>query len=239
MTPSAQQLYEVCERTWPPARQFAQGCWTLRDGQGGGKRVSAATANGDVTGEDIAQAAAGMVAMGQAPLFMIREGEAVLDRMLADQGYHIVDPVTLYSLPIGQLTDVPIPRVTAFCIWEPLAIMREIWAQGGIGPARLAVMERAEIKTGIFSRWNEKPGGVAFAGIHGDVCMVHAVEVLSHQRRMGVAQWMMRAAAFWAQAQGAQHMSVLCVEQNKAANQLYLGLGFQPAGRYHYRHKPS
>lgn len=180
-----------------------------------------------------------MNALGQPPLFMIREGEEALDGLLERLGYRIIDPVILYVLPIEKLTDVAIPRVTAFSIWEPLAMMREIWAAGGVGPARLAVMERAKTKTGIFSRWNEKPGGVAFAGLHDGVCMVHAVEVAPSQRRQGVAQWMMRKAAFWAQAQGASHMAVLCVVQNERANRLYQALGFSEVGRYHYRHKPE
>ncbi len=239
MTPTAHQLYDVCDGTWPAARQFRAGAWTLREGQGGGKRVSAATALGEVTAADVAQAETAMAGIGQEPLFMIREGEAALDGLLESQGYQIIDPVILYTLPIAQLTDVPIPRVTAFTLWEPLAIMREVWAQGGIGPARIAVMERAARKTAILSRWNEKPGGVAFAAVHDGVCMVHAVEVVPHQRRQGVAQWMMRAAAFWGQAQGAEHLSVLCVAQNTAANALYRALGFAEAGRYHYRHRPK
>jgi GNAT superfamily N-acetyltransferase len=237
MSPTAAQLYEVCDQTWPAARRWQAGPWTLREGQGGGKRVSAATANGPVTTQDIAQAEAAMAAIGQKPLFMIREGEAALDTQLEDLGYKVIDPVIMYTAPIAALTDIPIPRVTAFNLWEPLAIMREIWAQGGVGPDRLAVMARADIKTAILSRWNEKPGGVAFAGVYDGVCMVHAVEVLPHQRRQGVAQWMMRRAAFWGQAQGASQIAVLCVEHNKAANALYQALGFTSAGRYHYRHK--
>lgn len=239
MTPDAHLLYEVCDQTWPAARRFQSGVWTLREGLGGGKRVSAATADGAVTEADVRDAEAAMAQMGQAPLFMIREGEGALDNLLEAQGYAVIDPVILYTLPIEKLTDVPIPRVTAFTLWEPLAIMREIWAAGGIGPARIAVMDRAKVKTGIFSRWNEKPGGVAFAAVHAGVCMVHAVEVVPHQRRQGVAQWMMRAAAFWGRKQGAGHLAVLCVEQNTGANALYRALGFVEAGRYHYRHLPT
>lgn len=235
MTPDAHQLYEVCDQTWPAARRWDHGVWTLRDGQGGGKRVSAATANKTVADADIDVAETVMGDMDQPSLFMIREGDDALDTMLDQRGYRIIDPVILYTLPIEKLTDVPIPRVTAFNLWEPLAIMREIWAQGGVGPARLAVMARAKTKTAIMSRWNEKPGGVAFAAVHGDVCMVHAVEVLPHQRRQGVAQWMMRRAAFWGRDQGAKYVSVLCVEDNLPANALYRALGFSKAGRYHYR----
>lgn len=237
MTPDVPQLYEAIDRTWPAARRVQADGWTLRDGQGGGKRVSAATQ--DRADARIEDAEAGMRDMGQRPLFMIRAGDDMLDAALAERGYSIVDPVNLYVLPIEQLTDVEIPRVTAFEIWEPLAMMLEIWASGGIGPERIAVMHRAEKKTAILSRWNEKPGGVAFAAIHDDICMVHAVEVLEHQRGMGVAKWMMRRAAFWAQANGATHMAILCVKTNEAANRLYQGLGFANVGHYHYRQSPD
>lgn len=173
--------------------------------------------------------------MGQTPLFMIREGDDALDAMLDARGYELIDKVVLYALPIAQLTDKPLPRVTAFTIWEPLAIMAEIWAAGGIGPERLDVMGRAACKTGVLARWNEKPGGVAFVGVHDGTAMVHAVEVLPEQRQQGVAEWMMRAAALWAEGEGASHISCLCVEANTAANRLYTKLGFTPVGSYHYR----
>lgn len=235
MTPEATKLYDVCEGTWPPARTWTQGAWTLRDGAGGGKRVSAATLTGAFDDADIPQAEAEMRAMDQTPLFMIREGDSALDAALAARGYDLIDEVVLYTIPTERLTDKPIPRVTCFTIWEPLAIMAEIWEQGGVGPARLAVMSRAQTKTGILSRWNEKPAGVAYAAVHDGVAMVHAVEVLPSQRKQGVAEWMMRAAAFWAAKQGAAHLSVLCVTQNKPANALYTKLGFTPVGTYHYR----
>jgi len=228
-------LYHVTEATWPPARRWNAGPWTLRDGAGGGKRVSAATACGDVSADDIPAAEQAMRDMGQRPLFMIRDGDEVLDGLLDNRGYALIDEVVLYTAPIASLTDQKIPPVTCFHIWEPLAIMAEIWAQGGVGPARLDVMARAQTKTGILSRWNEKPAGVAFVGVSDDVAMVHAVEVLPHQRKQGVAEWMMRAAAIWAAAQGAQEIAVLCVTANKPANALYTKLGFTAAGTYHYR----
>lgn len=239
MSVDAAALYEVSDATWPAARKWDDGPWTLRDGAGGGKRASAATARSDVTDQDIPKAEAAMKAMGQRSLFMIREGDDALDAMLAARGYDLIDEVALYTAPIGMLTDIPIPPVTCFTIWEPLAIMAEIWAKGGIGAARLAVMGRAAVKTGILNRWNEQPGGVAFAAVHNGVTMVHAVEVLEHQRKVGVAQWMMRAAAFWGAKQGAQHIAVLCATANKPANALYTKLGFTSVGTYHYRQAPQ
>ncbi len=235
MKPSLEELYGVCEQTWPPARAWQAHGATLRDGQGGGKRVSAATCEG--VPEHLKPIEAAMISMGQTPLFMIQAGEDALDKHLEANGYDIVDPVHVYSAPIGALTEKPVPPVTCFSIWEPLAIMAEIWAAGGIGPERIEVMRRASVKTGILARWQDKPAGVAFAGISGATCMVHAVEVLAHQRRNGVAQWIMRQAAFWAQEHGASWISVLCTKANVPANALYKGMGFERMGAYHYRMK--
>ena len=234
MSVPASRLYAATEATWPPARQWAVGPITLRDGQGGGQRVTAATADGSVTEAEIDAAEAAMRAEGRAPLFQMR-GNTQLDAQLAARGYQIKDTTVLYALPIDRLTDKPIPRVTAFNLWEPLAIMQEIWATDGIGPERRAVMARAAVKTSVLARWNEKPAGAAFVGCDGDVAMVHGLVVLPHQRRQGVAEWIMRRAAIWGQTQGAAHMAVLCVETNVGANALYQALGFEAVGRYHYR----
>lgn len=239
MTPSLADLFAASEGTWPAARTWRQDGFTLRDGQGGGQRVSAATADGPVTDAQITAAEDAMRAIGQQPVFCERGDTPELDEALAARGYVVKDPTTVFVLPVERLTDKPIPRVTAFTIWEPLAIMKEIWTTDGIGPARLAVMERAACKTGVLARWNEKPAGAAFVGVHQRICMVHGVVVLPQQRRQGVAEWMMRRAAFWGQAQGATHISVLCVTANKAANALYRALGFEAVGGYHYRVRPE
>jgi len=239
---SPRALYAAIDGTWPAAAKTRVGPWTIRDGRGGGKRVSAATvatAGVRVTDADIAVAEAGMCDLRQQPLFMIRDGEDGLDAVLDKRGYGIVDPTNGYAIPSSALTGIPIPRVTAFAIWEPLAIMEEIWAAGGIGPERRAVMTRAQTRTGILARWNEKPAGTAFVAIHDGIAMVHAVEVLPHQRRQGVAQWIMRRAAFWAQDNGADTLAVLTTASNGPANALYQRLGFAAVGGYHYRSRPT
>ncbi|MFW8594169.1 GNAT family N-acetyltransferase [Cribrihabitans neustonicus] len=233
----AARYYAVSEATWPAASTRRLGPVTLREGQGGGSRVSAATVEGgSASEEEIAAAEAAMRAMGQDCLFMIREGEAALDAQLAARGYEVKDPVALWTCPVAQLTDVPVPRVTAFCVWEPLAIQHEIWAAGGIGPERFAVMQRApQPKTALLGRHNDKPAGAGFVAIHDGIAMVHALEVVPQQRRSGMGKWLMRQAAFWAEQQGAKELAVLCTRANGAANRLYTALGLREAGQYHYR----
>ncbi|MGC1503352.1 MAG: GNAT family N-acetyltransferase [Sulfitobacter sp.] len=239
MTATLPDLFAASEATWPAARTWEQDGFTLREGQGGGQRVSAATALGAVTEHQITAAEKAMQAIGQRPIFCERGDTPQLDQALAARGYVIKDPTTLYVLPIERLTDVEVPPVTAFSIWEPLAIMNEIWATDGIGQARRNVMARAACKTGVLARWNEQPAGAAFVAIHKAICMVHGLVVLPHQRRQGVAEWMMRRAAFWGQSQGATHISVLCVDANAGATALYRALGFEAVGGYHYRVLPD
>lgn len=240
MIPSVHTLYAVTEATWPPASRTPAGPWMLRDGAGGGKRVSAATAESAWGEDDLVAAETAMRMLGQDALFMVREGEDALDAALELRGYEMIDPVNLYVCPIDALTDQRVPRVTAFSIWEPLAIMRDIWREGGIGPARIAVMERAVgPKTGIFGRVNDKPAGTGFCAIHDGIAMVHALEIAAPHRRKGLGVWMMRQAAHWARANGARWMSVLCTKANDGANGLYASLGMQVVGKYHYRILPN
>ncbi|MGB7318716.1 MAG: GNAT family N-acetyltransferase [Planktotalea sp.] len=235
--PSIEALYDVCGFTWPAAAETRVGPWMIRDGQGGGQRVSAATREGE--GDwDFDAAEAAMSKLGQPKLFMVRQGETELDAELELRGYQIKDPVNFYACPIAHLTDVDIPRVTAFTLWEPLQIMRDIWAAGGIDDARYHVMQRSTCtKTALLGRWNDQPAGTGYVAIYGGTAMVHALEILEHQRGMGVGKWMMRRAAVWAEEQGAGMMSVICTQANDAANALYTSLGMTLIGRYHYRIK--
>ncbi|MDP5336283.1 MAG: GNAT family N-acetyltransferase [Paracoccaceae bacterium] len=240
MMPDLAQLYDVIDGTWPAAETQVLGHVLLRRGDGGGQRVSAATALGPITPRDIDAAEAAMQAMEQPRLFQIRAGDTALDDLLARRGYVIVDPVNLYVAPVDAVATRRPPPVTAFCVWEPLAIQIDIWAKGGIGPGRLAVMQRAKgPKTSILGRLNDHPGGTAFVAIHDGIAMVHALEVLPHQRKQGMAGWFMRLAAFWARDNGASHLAVVCTEANTAANALYASLGMALVGQYHYRKHPD
>ncbi len=230
------RLFAAIDATWPAAAMVEAGPWTLREGRGGGQRVSAATAREDWRDPDIDAAERAMQLMGQTPLFMIRPGEDALDQALAARGYDVVDPVNLWAAPVDSLTDRPLPRVTAFAIWEPLAIMLEIWETAGIGPRRIAVMNRAQgPKTGLFGRVSDHPAGTGFCAIHDGIVMVHALEILDGYRGKGLGGWMMRCAAFWAAKQGAHTLAVLCTKANIPANRLYASLGFATVGEYHYR----
>lgn len=233
------QLYAAIDGTWPAAQFVTTGPWKLRDGQGGGKRVSAASTDDMVTPEDIHTAVEGLAEFGQAPLFMVKPDQSALDAQLAMLGYEVIDPCNAYAAPVEAMSDTPVPRVTILPHWEPLAIAREIWAEAGIGPARVEVMKRVKgPKVTLLGRHKDKPAGVAHVGIHENIAMLHALEILPHQRRQGMGQWFMRAAAIWAQDNGADVLTVICTKANDGANALYTSLGMQAVGGYHYRYLP-
>lgn len=236
MTPDQARLFAAVDGTWPAAAMVEAGPWTLREGRGGGKRVSAATLRGPWRDDDIAAAEKAMRLLGQAPLFMIRPQDGDLDQALDRLGYAVVDPVNLWLCPVHHLTDHRLPPVTAFTIWEPLAIMIELWHRSGIGPARIRVMERVKgPKTGLFGRLTDQPAAVGFVAVHDGIGMVHALEVMPAHRGKGLGRWMMRAAALWAVRNGAEWLAVLCTRENAAANALYSGLGMARTSGYHYR----
>lgn len=241
--PDQTRLLAAMDATWPAARLWRDGRWTLRDGQGGGKRVSAATVADDalaIAPPDIDAAETGMRALGQVPLFMLRPQDAALDRALAARGYAVVDPVVIYVAATAVLPPGPPPPLTAFPVWPPLAVMRDIWADAGIGPARLAVMERVRgPRTTILGRLADRVSGTVFVACDGAVAMVHALEVTPALRGRGAGRALMQGAAHWARAQGAAWLALAVTTANVPARALYDRFGMTVATAYHYRQHPG
>ncbi|MEM7751933.1 MAG: GNAT family N-acetyltransferase [Pseudomonadota bacterium] len=237
--PTPERLFDVLAATWPAARVLPVGPWVLRQGNGGGQRVSAATAEGAVTGDDISWAERQMRAMGQHPLFMIRTGHDGLDNQLAQRNYQVSDPTVLYVAPTDPLT-AELPLTAAMPSWPPLATQRELWANGGVGPARVAVMERATgPKTAILGRSGDVPAGTAFVAADDTIAMVHAIEVDPTQRRQGVGRRLMHACANWATDNGATWLCLAVTRANAPAIILYHALGMAEVASYHYRRAPE
>ncbi|MEO0831524.1 MAG: GNAT family N-acetyltransferase, partial [Pseudomonadota bacterium] len=227
----AEEVFRALVGTWPAAGVRETQGWLIRDGAGGGKRVSSAlaleaSADPEVLTKEMAD-----------PLVMVHGAQNGLDERLEQKGWSVVDPTVLYAVSIGEIA-VPPPLVSSFhCAWPPLRIAHELWQNGGIGADRVAVMDRAQgPKISVVARLDEKPVGVAFAAIAGNVAMVHALEVRTAARRGGAGTNMMRAAAVWAQDHGAETLAVAVTQANTGGNSLYTSLNMAVVGHYHYRH---
>lgn len=231
--PGTDTLFDVIEATWPPARAYARDGWVFRDGQGGGQRVSAATAQ--AAEPSVAALEREQTALGQPWLAMIRPGDAALDAVLDAAGYAQRDPTAVLLARAADLAGDGRP-VAVYPSWPPLAIQAEIWAEGGLDPARLDVMHRAEgQKTTFLGRVGDRPVATAYIACAEGVAMLHALEVAPDARREGVGRAVMREAAAWAMNVGAEWLSVLVVRSNAPALGLYRALGMDEVGGYHYR----
>ena len=234
MTPL--NLTAAMEPTWPAARTERLGPWLLRDGQGGGKRVSATSLVGDFDRASLTAVEAAMRHRGSPALFSLGPKDAVLDAALAERGYRLVDPVVIYAAGLKDLPQDPAPLMTTFPHWPPLGIAVDLWAEGGIDAARVAVMNRvAGPKCVILGRQNDRAAGVAFVAVHASFAFLHALEVPLLMRRKGVARNILQAAAGWANEQGASALALAVTAANDGARALYASFGMQVVGQYHYR----
>ncbi|GAB4260196.1 MAG: GNAT family N-acetyltransferase [Pararhodobacter sp.] len=231
---SADRLFAALDATWPAASEHVSGPFVLRDGAGGGKRVSATILTGDYSDAALDAAEA---AMGDPRLFQVRSGQHAFDDALAARGYAVVDPTILYEAPIAIVAEAARP-VTLLGTWPPLAIQRQIWTDGGIGPERIAVMHRVlGSRNAFIARFRNRAAGVGFVAIHDGIAMLHALHVEPDFRRQGVARYMVRGMAHWAQGQGAETFALAVTERNLAARALYSALGMSESASYHYREK--
>ncbi|MEE9454621.1 MAG: GNAT family N-acetyltransferase [Paracoccaceae bacterium] len=235
--PSADRLYAVIDTTWPAASMQEIGPFTLRRGAGGGQRVSAASLREDhFTPQDIETVEQAMDAITQPRLFMLRDQDQALGSALADRGYFIKDPVTLFAAPSAKLAALDPKGLVAIDAPEPLAVMVEIWQKGGIGAGRLHVMRRAPAPKACFlGRIMDQPAGAMYVGCDHDIAMLHALEVTPNMRRLGLGRQMMGAAGAWGLRNGAATFSLAVLTSNTAACGLYRSLGMVEVGRYHYR----
>ena len=177
-----------------------------------------------------------MRAWGQTPLFQATPQDAEADVALAAAGYQRHDPVAIYTAPATSLLTDGSEVARILRGDRRIALVEEIWRKGGIGPARFAVMDRAAgPKSFILSRLGDRPGGVGFVAVAGEIAMLHAIETLAHQRRKGAARMIVAGAARFAHEAGARTLALAVTEANEPANALYRALGMTVAGRYHYR----
>lgn len=233
-------LASAFEATWPAVEYADAGGFRVGCGLGGGGRVSSAVALGPWTEADIGAAVAIHEGWGQRPLFRVMDGDALLMAALDARAFAREVPAAIMAAPVEALTDRPLPPLAAFDIWPPLAVQHEIWNEGGIGPARQAVMMRVQgAKTALLGRTSDRPAGAGFVAAHGPVAMIHMLHIAPALRRHGVAGHLIRAAGFWAAGQGAGRLALSVRRDNAAMLALCRRMGLRELGGYGYYARPQ
>lgn len=228
-------LARAFEDTWPAADYADAGGFRVGRGLGAGGRVSSARAVGPWVADDIPAAERIHQGWDQQPIFRVLDTDPDLADALLAVGYRRESPTSIMQAPVAMLMDQVIPPLTTFAVWPPLAIQHDLWTSGTITLARQAVMGRVTgPRSSILGRIDDRAAGAAFAAVHADVAMVHAVEVLPAFRRRGLAGWMMRQAAIWAAGNGATRMALAVSRANAGARATWDRLGFAEVAGYSY-----
>jgi len=235
---NAELFWRASDLCWPPIRKKTVGPWVIREGGGGGRRVSSTTPIGDYSKEDILLAEREMQALGQPNIFQIRNKDEDLDILLKEKGYSLVDKTVIYTGNIVEISGLRVPPVTTFNVWPYLSIMKSIWEKGGITDARLSVMRRCNVrKTAILGRIENKAAGCAFISQSEGVSIIQSVFVLPQYRRKGLSRYIISEAAKWGVGEGTSYLALMTSKYNRKARNLYDGLGMKMIDTYHYRVK--
>lgn len=236
MTPNS--FWAASEICWPPLNKKNIGPWVIREGAGGGSRVSSTTANDFFTKEDIFIAENHMQLLNQKNIFQIREKDLELDNILDRLGYSLVDKTVVYGSKIAKMSSPCVPPMTAFNIWPPLRIMKDIWEIGGTTDSRISVMERCKVrKTAILGRIENKAAGCAFISEYKGIAILQALFVLPSYRRKGLARFLISESVKWVSYADSAYLALMTDKYNKEARGLYDSLGMKIIDKYHYRVK--
>ncbi|MEO0487725.1 MAG: GNAT family N-acetyltransferase [Pseudomonadota bacterium] len=234
--PTIAELGAAVWTTWPGEAVTDTPAFALRRSGDDSRRSRAATANRAVTDTEIAEAAATMRSWGQPAMFWVPSDAPEFEAQLDALGYRGHDHSDYLAGSVPQMAARTPPRVTTFEIWEPLAIMADMWAGHGISHARQQVMHRATCpKTAILGRVDAKPAATAYVGAAGRLAMLHSLVTLPNHRRKGLGAHVMAQAAIWAARQGCDWLTLAVGSDNAAAQALYASLGMEAVGQYHYR----
>ena len=223
------------EETWPAAEYRDAGGFRVGRGLGAGGRVGSARPLDGWTPQGIEAAIRQHREWDQPPLFRAARDDLPLAEALRTRGLAPSRPTAVMQIAAGRLTDATPPPLTALRSWPPLAIQSRIWSEGGIDDARQAVMRRTTLpRSAILGRIRDRAGGAAFVAVAGDVAMLHALEIAQDARRLGLAQWLVREAGFFAAENGASRLALAVTLANRPAVALYEKLGFEQVGVYDY-----
>jgi GNAT superfamily N-acetyltransferase len=191
-------------------------------------------------GEAIAEAERVMRGWDQRPLFQLTEADAALGAELSGRGYTLKDPTIFMSAPAAALAESELAPVRPVESAAPLAAMEALWALDGVGPERLAVMDRVQgAKTFLALRLVDRIVGVAFVAVDGEIAMLHAVVTAPAHRRAGVGGAGVIAAARFVRRHGAGTLALAVTEANRPARALYAGMGMRDVGGYRYFQVPD
>jgi GNAT superfamily N-acetyltransferase len=230
------------EATWPPVEVRDVAGWRVRlGGEGAGRRATSAEWAGP--GDPAAGVEAVLAAYreaGRTPRFQVWSHQPKAERALEAAGLGVEQDCDALvrdlasDWPRGDL------ETRAVMVRTRVALLDEIWARGGMTPARQAVFERAAGPRAAFlGRVGQRPAGAVGVSLDGEVAVTQALWVEPQARRSGLGSTLMAAIAAFAAGHGARVLAHAVEHGNEAALAFYARHGFARIGGYRYRAAPA
>jgi GNAT superfamily N-acetyltransferase len=241
-TPDANALERATLSTIPAPRIAFDGPFVVRAFEGGTGRANAASSLDPAPDADLAERVARIEALyaahGLPPRFRSTPLDpAGLAPLLAERGYVEKDETVILLAPIGAIAAAdPAARALPAPDADWMAVTATAEHQT---PARRREKEATPALLMVPGAWiTLHEAGEAAAVISvvaaGPVAGFFDLAVPPSHRRRGLAARAVRAAAHWAQAQGAQWLFCQVAAANAASLALNTGLGMAEAYRYRY-----
>ena len=231
--PDGAAILAAVRATWPPSDLVRSGPFDLpAETEGSRRATSARLRPGEgATVEDVAR----VEAARPGTVFGTRDGaEDALADLLRARGYVEGGVSDLMAGPVAPLLG-PLPPVTGFVHWPPLAACAALWDAHGNPAARRRPMLRSPgPKAVILLRHADRAAGALFVACHAGLAVLHMVLTLPSARRQGVGLVGLRHAAAWAAEQGAAHLALPVEADNAPAVALYRRAGLARRGGYRY-----
>lgn len=164
-----------------------------------------------------------------------------LDDVLAQRGYRAVAPtlVMVRDDPAGVASPWDVPGLTCSVSPHPddawLSCWLDVRPTAPVEHERAAALVRGARALYLTARDDVGPVGVVRAALVDDWVALACLVVAPRARRRGIGRALTRAALAEAVQRGARRAFLQVEETNEAAIEMYDGLGFTPAERYHYR----
>lgn len=223
------------EATWPPVAVARHGGLLVGRGAGGGGRLSSIRTVDAWDEGDLDAALAQQDAWDEPRRIRVFDGDDRLARAARARAMVVDKPTVILAAPLAALAAVAAPALAGFTVWPPLAVQRAIWTAHGVdGPRQAAMARMSGPRAAVLGRIGDRPGGAGFCAVSGPVAGLHALVVRPDLRGGRLGEWMLRAAARWAQRQGAEQMILAVQRGNAAALRLYDRTGFREIDGYVY-----
>jgi N-acetylglutamate synthase len=238
------EIDEAAFNAWPSIRQILYDGWVLRFSRRYTKRANAVYPwfpSTIAVEKKISFCEKIYTERKMATIFRLTPGSDLekMDRILENRGYLIQEPSLVMDRPLKR-NDFSEPPSPAFQILRPDSWHRSFAKIAGLPPEKARIHEEiVSLIPGdvIFSAIVEEEEtiavglGVRAFGFFGMFDLVTRAEF----RKRGYGTKLVRAMLLWAAAHNADRAYLQVVGTNRAAQNLYLGLGFQKTFDYWYR----